>query len=222
MKEKFGIAAVFLCMVSLASAQTAVTLGTFGFSKVQEPAGFFISGMQFDNETNTPTTVYGDSLPSGSQIYKWNGSSYSSASYGQVFVPGTGLVTKWDADLDLGSGDGYWVQSPDAVDATLSGDVPVDAAITNSIIAGFQICSFPYPVDRVITNLGFTPTSGDQIYVWSGSGYASSSYGSVFVPGTGLVTKWDNETLAIAVGEGFWYLSNVNTDWIVEKPYNLD
>jgi len=222
MKLKTQFVIALMGMVSLASAQTVVTLGTFGFSRVAEPAGFHIAGMQFDNTTNTPQTVYGDTLPSGSKVYSWNGSGYSSATYGPVFVPGTGTVTKWNADLDLGNGDGYWVEAPGVVASTLSGDVPLDDSITNSIVAGFQLCSYPYPVDRVVTNLGFSPVSGDKIYVWDGSGYSSSSYGSVFVPGTGTVIKWNNETLSIATGEGFWYESNANTNWIASRPFILN
>jgi hypothetical protein len=108
------------------------------------------------------------------------------------------------------------------MESTLSGTVPEEDAVTNSIVAGFQLCSFPYPVDRVVTNLGFSPVPGDKIYVWSGSGYESASYGPLVVIGVGLVTKWDNETLAIPVGAGFWYESGENTAWIAERPYNLD
>ena len=219
MNFKKEIAIALMGMVSLAAAQEVVTLGTFGFKKVAEPAGLHIAGMQFNNVTNTPKTVYSDTLASGSKIYTWNGTGYSIALYGPVFDPETGLVTKWDASPDLGNGDGYWVEASSAVDSTLSGDVPMDDAITNSIVVGLQLCSYPFPVDRVVTNLGFTPFSGDKIYAWNGTGYAISLYGPVFDPETGLVTKWDDETLSVAVGEGFWYESGVNTNWIVAKPF---
>ena len=166
--------------------------------------------------------MYGDELPSGSKIYKWTDEGYLSSTYGDVFVPGTGVVTKWDSDLDLNSGEGYWIYTPSSVDAYLSGDVPLDDSITNSIVEGYQICSYPYPVDRVVTNLGFTPSSGDKIYVWDGSGYGSSTYGDVFVPGSGVVTKWDNEDLQVGVGQGFWYYSTVAVEWVVERPYSTE
>ena len=221
--RKTGIIAGLICVVSAASAQVTTTSSVVGFRKIDEPAGFHISGMQFNVTTNnSPETIYGDTLPSGSKIYKWTGSGYSSATYGPVFVPGQGLVTKWNASLTLDQGEGYWVESPSAVDASFYGEVPLADTVTNSISAGFQLCSFPYPIDRVITNLGFTPISGDKIYVWNGSSYASSSYGQVFVPGQGLVTKWNNETLSISVGEGFWYESGVNTNWVATRPFSLD
>ena len=69
MKMKSAVAAVLGCMVSIASAQTVITHGTYGFSRVEEPAGSHIAGMQFENATNTPQTAYGDTLPIGSKVY---------------------------------------------------------------------------------------------------------------------------------------------------------
>ncbi len=210
----------------MASAQQGATMGIVGVSRVQEPMGFHIAGMQYNSDaTNTPESVYGDSLPFNSKIYKFEGGAgYQIATYGQVFVPGVGLVTKWSSDLNLASGEGYWVEAPGAVDTHMYGDVPVADAITNSIVTGFQICSYPYPVDRAIADLGFTPTAGDQIFVWNSAetGYEIISYGSVFVPGTGLVTKWNNESVQIKVGQGFWYSSVVDTDWVVNRPFDTN
>ncbi len=184
------------------------------------PSGFHISGMQFYNETNTPETVYGDTLPKGSKVYMFNGTDYVTAEYTDVFVPGTGLVTKWDTALDLSLGSGYWVDVPSTTNTILSGDVPLDDTITNSIIEGFQLLSYPYPTDRVVSNLGFSPAKNDKIYVFDGTDYKTSKYTDVFVPGTGLVTKWDDETLAIPVGQGFWYETTNITSWIVNRPFD--
>ena len=218
MNFKKEIAIALMGMVSLAAAQEVVTLGTFGFVKNTLTNTYHISGMQFANApSNTPEIVYGDTLPKGSKIYVWNG-GYIIVEYNDVFVIGEGLVTKWDADPELENGQGYWVEVPSITNTVLSGTVPTDDAVTNSISIGLQLCSYPYPVDRVVTNLGFTPSKGDKIYDWSG-GYVITEYNDVFVIGEGLVTKWDNETLPIALGEGFWYESVVNTNWIATKPY---
>ena len=208
-------------MVSLASAQEVVTLGTFGFTKdTSAVAGIHLSGMQFYNGTNnTPDTLYSTNLPLNSVVHAWNGSTYDSSTYKSVFVSGSGFVIKWTSDPELAQGQAYWVEAPSAMDAVLSGTVPMDDAITNAIVTGLQLCSFPYPVDRVITNLGFSPSINDVVHVWNGTTYDSSTYKSVFVSGSGFVLKWTDETLPITIGEGFWYESGANIPWIALRPY---
>jgi 3D (Asp-Asp-Asp) domain-containing protein len=220
MKQISLLIAVTTLFAIAAHSQTVSTVNIMGYTKDISPTnGFHISGMQFDNESNTVTTIYGDTLPKGSKIYVWNGSGYDTASYTDVFVPIVGVVTKWTADLELGNAKGYWVEAAGSAESILTGDVPMDNAITNSISTGYQLLSYPYPVDRVVTNLGFSPTSGDKIYVWDGTGYSSSSYTDVFVPIVGLVTKWTDETLQIKAGQGFWYESVTDTTWIANKPF---
>lgn len=219
MKKLLMTVAVLACAASIVSAQTT-SANIVGYNKdVSAAAGVHISGMQFDNPTNNPTTVFGDQLPLGSKIYKWTGSGYQIAEYTSVFVPFVGPTIKWDSDPTLGNADGFWVEVPSAATATLSGEVPSDDSITNSIAIGVSMLSYPYPVDRVVTNLGFNPTVGDKIYVWTGSGYTISEYTSVFVPFVGPTIKWDNETLPVAVGQGFWYEAAGAQTWIVNKPF---
>lgn len=216
--KKIMLAAVgFAFAASIASAQVT-SANIVGYNKdTANAAGLHISGMQFLNETNTPTSVYGDQLPKGSKIYKFDG-SYTIVTYTDVFVPIQGLVTKWSSEVDLGNGDGYWVEVPSASEAILSGEVSTENSITNNIEIGLQLVSYPYPVERVITNLGFTPAKGDKIYVYDGS-YTIITYTDVFVPIQGLVTKWSNETLSIGVGEGFWYEAVSPQTWIANKPF---
>ncbi len=220
MKKIIATAAMAAC-AAVVTAQTVTSANIVGYNKeTATSAGFAISGAQFETgATNTPSSVYGDQLPSGSKIYKFNGTSYDTSEYGSVFVPISGLVTKWNVELDLSGGVGYWVEYPEAAEAIVSGEVPSADSITNSIEAGFNLVSYPYPVERVITNLGFAPAEGDKIYVFNGSSYDTTEYGSIFVPISGFVTKWNNETLSIDVGQGFWYETDSAQTWIAEKPF---
>jgi len=203
-----------------ASAQSVSSANIVGYVKAIHPSGRVIAAMQFNNGTNTPETVYGDSLPLNSKIYVWNGSGYTIATYGQVFVPGQGSVTKWDTNPLLEAGRAYWVETPSEVEAIISGDVLMDESIEIEIHEGLQLLTFPYPVERTITDLGFTPSIGDKLYVWnSETGYVIITYGPVFVPGQGSVTKWDNESLTVKVGEGFWYSAVLDNTWSVAKPF---
>ncbi len=218
MKKAVMAVAVLACAGSVL-AQTVTSANIVGYNKDVSAVGFHISAMQFENATNTPQTVYGDSMPAGTKIYKFNGTSYDTAAYGSVFVPIQGFVTKWSADLDLGSGDGFWVEAPSAAEAIVSGEVPSAASITNELSVGFNLVSYPYPVDRTVADLGFAPVAGDKVYVFNGTSYDTSAYGSVFVPIQGFVTKWSNENLAISVGEGFWYEAAAAQTWVAEKPF---
>ncbi len=224
MTSKSKVILALLCTVSGSFAQSGSSMGIVGITHVQQNQGFYIAGMQYNSgQTNTPLTIYGDTLPLGSKVYKWNGTGYQPSEYTLVFdFDLLQDVEKWDADFSLDSGEGYWVEVPSATSSYLNGNVPVDDAITNSIAAGFQICSYPYPVDCAITNLGFTPSLGDKIYVWNGTGYQSSEYTLVFdFDLLQDVEKWDNETMVVKVGQGFWYESTVATNWIVQRPYSL-
>ena len=203
----------------IAQAQTTSD-NIVGYTKTSHSGGFSISSVQFDvSGDETPTSVYGDQLPSGSKVYSWDGSSYSIASYAPAFVPGQGLVTKWSAEPVLSAGTAHWVETTSSVEAIQAGEVSGEASITTSIPAGFSLVSYPYPVARTVSELGLSPASGDKIYLWDGSGYTIISYAPAFVPGQGLVTQWSNGDAAVAVGQGFWYETATPQTWSVNKPF---
>jgi hypothetical protein len=214
--KKLGITLAVVAFAAVAAQAQTNSSNIVGYNKDVHVGGFLISANQFSG--TTPTEVYGDQLPSGSKIYTFDGTGYSAATYGPVFVPGTGLVTKWNLELDLSAGTGYWVESSAAATAIIAGEVNTATSVTNNIGSGFSIVSYPYPVERTITELGLSPASGDKIYIFDGTGYASSTYGPVFVPGTGLVTKWNND-LTISVGKGFWYETASSQEWVSNKPF---
>ncbi len=172
-KEKKAVMAVALlaCTAMFTVAQTAlISENIVGYNKFVAPgAGLHISAMQFLvlDGSNTIQSVYGESLPSGTRIYVWTGTSYAVATYGPVFVPGQGLVTKWNQpDLKLNNGDGYWVEVPVAASSMLAGEVSRAESITHTIATGLQLVSYPYPVERTVGTLGLNPSSGDRVYIW--------------------------------------------------------
>lgn len=217
--KKATIAMVAVVFAAFAAQANTTSANIVGYSKSAYTGGFAISAMQFDGGAAGPTAVYGDQLPSGSKIYTFDGSGYTIASYGTAFVPGQGLVTKWDQEPSLAAGSSYWVSTPGSVEAIVSGEVNTADSVTNVISAGFSLNSYPYPVERTVAQLELSPTSGDKIYLWDGSGYTIISYGSAFVPGQGLVTKWDNDSAVVGVGQGFWYSTAAPQTWVVNKPF---
>ena len=114
-KEKLVLA--LLCLGSVAIAQSSVTLGTFGFAKDSAVnSGFHIASMQFfAGVSNSPVTLYGDSLPVGSTIYAFDKDlqEYApSATYEAGYDASFNLVTNWSKpELLIEAGEGFWYKA---------------------------------------------------------------------------------------------------------------
>ena len=213
------LAAATIAAGAFADSNTVSSANILGYIATTNAPALFIKGVQLDDGINTPQSMYGDTLPKGSTIYKFDGENYAISTYTDVFVPGSGLVAKWSVDIIFKNGEGYWLQLPGMNSFVNSGDVLMDDSITISINEGLQMLSYPYPVDRLITDLGLTPSKGDNLYVFDGTNYLISSYTDVFVPGSGLVTKWSNEDVEIFAGQGFWYETTKPFEWTVTRPF---
>lgn len=221
MKVKtIAIAALLLTGITFTATAQTVVSEVVGFSKTTVDAGgLYIAGIQFNYETNTPQYVFGDSLPLGSQVFVFDGSKYVISTYRKVLVSGK-LVTKWNLDFDLGSGQGFWVSVPSSTNVTFYGTVPTMASETNSLVVGLNLVSYPYPIDQVVTNLEFTPSLGDKIYFFNGVQYEIATYRKVLVSGK-LELKWNIPDISIPVGQGFWYEAVSNQQWIATRPYEF-
>lgn len=136
-------------------------------------------------------------------------------------------------------GQGLFLQSAVATDryVTVTGDVVMDPAVTNRLVQGLNLVSYPYAVARDVQALAFsnagakagtTVANADQIMVWDADNGAYVTL--LYRTNTGAQArhfKWiDVRTLAvwsnsIAPGQSFWYrrvLTN-NMDWIEARPY---
>jgi len=90
---------------------------------------------------------------------------------------------------------------------------------TISIVTGFQLLSNPYPVESTVTELGFSAAYDDKIYLYTpGAGYQIATYTKGFF---GLPDGWDNN-FTIPVGAGFWYSSQADTDWVADRPFDVN
>ena len=219
MKKLVMTVAVLACAASFVSAQTVTSANMVGYSKVSNVAGLQIGSAQFlVGDSNTVTDVFGDQLPVGSKIYKFdpaNGYGGNISTYSAVFLGGTA----WNVELELLPGVGYWVEAAADAETIISGEVPLDEIVTNNIVAGLQLMSYPYPVATSISQMQFNPTVGDKVYKFdSANGYSGSisTYSDVFLGGT----AWDID-LTFEVGEGFWYESAAagTVQWIVNRPF---
>ena len=79
-------------------------------------------------------------------------------------------------------GDALWAQAGgyDTNELFLIGEVLLELAITNSITNGFNLVSYPYPVELSIRDMGFEASVGDTISLWNGATYDTYEYKSFF------------------------------------------
>jgi len=207
--KKLIIAAMALtCATAIVSADTVTSENIVGYVKLQNSAGFRVLGTPFVATTNTPAGVFGDTLPVGSKVYIYD-TNYQIAEYIEDFLG----AKSWDNDFNIGAPVGYWLSVPSAVTNIVSGNVELADSVTNSIVVGLQLLSYPYPVERTVEQLGFTPSVGDKIYKY-GTTYQIAEYVEDFLG----VKSWDNNFI-IGVEEGFWYEAVGAQDWIVSRPF---
>jgi len=215
MKKLTTASIALVCVATfLVAAQAVTSKNIVGYNKTVLKGGLQLLGTSFIKTNATPETIFGDRLPVGSKVYRYNGEIYNIAEY----IVGFGGVG-WDNSFDIGQGVAYWVDVPEGTMTNLlSGEVETADAVTNTVATGLQLFAFPYPVEMKVKDLGFTPTVGDHIYYYNGSGYNIAEY----IVGFGGV-GWDND-FTIPVGYGFWYESHAssNTVWIAERPFNVD
>jgi hypothetical protein len=230
--KKLVIGAAALACASIVSAQTVTSANIVGYNKDVSAAGsFHISALQFTVDNPTPEAVYGTSLPVGSKIYAWNGAGYLISTFAEnvdwsTWPPTTNYT--WIGDsITFENSDGYWVENAGASEATtiIAGDVPMSAIVTNGLVVGFQLISYPFPVARNVADLELNPTVDDKVYAWNGSGYDIATYAedidwSTWPPTTNTV--WLGDTVNLAVGEGFWYETSTARDWVVNRPFTTN
>lgn len=212
MKKIIMTAALVAC-AAVVTAQSVTSANIVGYSKVESANGFVIVAQQFEGSDASPTGLFGDTLPLGSKIYKFDPvSGYAVSEYATIFLSGDA----WDTPLDLSDGS-FWVETSVVSENVFAGEVDLADAVTNNIVPGFSMLAYPYPVEVGIADLDITPTLGDKIYKFDPvSGYSVSEYASIFLSGD----AWDTP-LVFAVGDGFWYESASLTDnvWIEARPF---
>jgi hypothetical protein len=171
----------------------------------------------------TPSTLFGDSLPYQTKLFYWDSAeqgyvtiTYKQGSFGQP--------DGWDPDTKVFTrGEGFFVQIPETAaqnsyNIVFSGEVPGNdnnETTDVTIVTGFQLVGFSYPVEMQISDPDFNiqPVYNDKIYTWNG-GWSISTYkaGSFGQP-----DGWDNPSLTLIPGQGFFYFSESDKTWTVTK-----
>jgi len=215
MKRTVTLAAAALLVASAALAETNVlSQNAVGYIKVAiTNSDWHLVGSQFDSLEGGASTIgdlLGTNVPNATQAYIFDASE--SRYIGEQFVAAFGGWTPGTNHIDRG--DGIWVKTPSAHDFLLMGEVPALATNSMSFLEGFQIITYPYPVETSLTNsvLNDIAADGDLIYVYDG-GYVGYQYISAF-------GGWTPNNLILKPGMAFWYKSSAGKDWKEPKPYD--
>jgi hypothetical protein len=176
----------------------------------------------------TPSMVIGDQMPINSQLFLWNGTSFSIETYAAetkttpegwtpdtaVLMPGVGFFMKVAEDAPEESYDIYML-----------GEVPGDNnnAQTTTVTKGmgFSLLGHPYPVEIAWTDTALAQSGkiDDQLFTWNQDpgNYSISTY----VAETKTAPEGWNTNPTITPGQGFFYQTDESGTVDETKPYEF-
>jgi len=130
-----------------------------------------------------------------------------------------------------GSGAWYLNRSPSNQTITMVGDVVIDSAITNIIVEGLQMLSYPYSSPATLGALSLTngvanniSANADQIMIYD----TQADVPAFKIYWLTAARRWASnqgfaDSVTLSPGQAFWYLSRSSDalEWIEEIPYDL-
>lgn len=208
----------------LTASSQGLTMVSTPFSKAQGTLDEVITNQLYGHKSST----YADN------IYLWNPTNQA---YENYYLKTDGRWYGFDGTLatnvNLTSQKGFWVYNKRGLSNELfvvSGDVVDDAAVTNSLIVGMNMVSYPFstPIDLNQSGLtnGFghkSSTYADNVFLWDS---AAKAYQNYYLKTDRKWYKFDG-TLATNVmvggGGGFWYRNKGGSTfvWTEPRPYTL-
>ncbi len=202
-----------------AIAQDSVTSENIvGFHEMTLVRGYQIISTPFIVGNSTLTDVFEDNLPAGSKIYLWDPSvqNYHISKYIKNFA-GEGWS---DVSLNIAQPVSYWIDVPSNLVNKVSGNVNSANSVVCTIVPGFQMLSYSYPVERKISELNLTPAKDDQIFKPYFTNEGTIDYEVARYIKNFAGEYWSKD-FVIGIGEGFWYNSTAdsNTVWKIDKPF---
>lgn len=134
---------------------------TNGYNLINNPLDLDGTGTN-----NTVQGVFGSQLPSGSSVYAFAGGAYANPAASYTTKGGWAGGTN-AANAALNTGGGVFIKVPSAATVTVVGNV-MQGALSTHFINGYNIISSQVPMAGLMqTGLGYTPTSGDTVYIWN-------------------------------------------------------
>lgn len=225
MKSKTLLIAAAALAAGVISSQAQVySQNIVGYANVFVQGGvnkYTLLANPFDDGNGNQLTNLLTALPAGSQVLKWNGTTYT---------PYNNTLGAW-ANTDLPPGMGFFVRNGNGVanrpdtNITFVGSVtvPSGGSVTNAIPVGYTLWGNPIPYAGNLCdagtstgdtniNVGATLSKGSQVLAWSVSL-------QTYVPGTKTLGTW-GATVPISVGGGFFIKENTYpTNWVQTANY---
>lgn len=194
---------------------------------------YMISHQLFPLGTNvtTPELVLGttNSLPVGTRLYLWNPLEGGGAYFTELLRSNG----KWNPGTNELRGKAFWISVPDTAVSNsytvfMMGEVPDTTTMPTSVVAvvgggeasQFNMLTFQYPVATAWTGttLATSASVGDRIYIWDAIGGPTSNgaYVSSLKRSNGT---WNNNSIVLQPGQGFWFSTTNTSLWSESKPY---
>ena len=225
----------------VAVAQTQVSSNNIvGYFKLTvDRGGLYMLRSDFDTGSTdlmTPTSVFGSSLPVGTEVYAWNNQtqSYSISKYSIVYSKPPvikPIATNWSLSVEISRGKGFWLKVPtNAPESSytiyIMGQVPTNQTETIQIAQGLNMTAYAFPSEVLWTNtaLAKSATVNDEVYLWNpvSKSYSIGKYSIQYSKPPvikAIATNWTIPTMTIPVGKSVWYKSAKPKEWTEPRPY---
>lgn len=248
-KTKLALIALASIAGTTFAAETVSSANIVGYVKTDIVGGQYnLIGINFGDDSQTLADAIGtDQLTANAdftladQVFMFNTDTLSYEKYAlktdEQFYPCNTVMEWYTASATnpvVPIGSAMWVVPAAATgtnELVLSGDVNIAATSTVSVTTGYQMMSYPFSCDITLGEMsteGLTAnadfTMADQVAIWNGSSY--TKYGlkndGLWYP-CNTVMEWYTSSPAsdqkVAMGGGYWLISQGVTTYIVPSPY---
>lgn len=213
MRTKTLILTAALSAAGVATSMAQVySVNAVGYVNTVLKPGYNLISNPLTAQNNTINELF-KGLPFGTQVFKFNGTSFTTATYDDIdnaYLPASA------GSQTVLPGEGVFVRNGTSSDVTVTfvGDVP-QGTLSNPLPAGLSIRSSMVPQAGTATELGFPGQPGDQIFQFDP--VTQSYYTSTF-------DDIDNTFLPplrpLKVGEAFFLRKNTAGTWT--RTFNVN
>lgn len=219
---------------------TAVSTNDGGLVMIANP---FIKSETYIDKIVGTSGVAGATLGAADNVQIFNPLSQQFDNYWLFSSANPAFNRRWRSssgfatNVNLTPGMGFWYRnrSGQSMQVTMVGDVETDATVTNVVMPGLQILSYPYSAPCALTDLGLTNgVAGsslgvaDNIQIYDPATKQFNNYWLLSNANPLFNRKWRSTSglatnVVVNPGQSFWYRSRSisNIVWVASRPYDL-